>query len=67
MPPRHYDPEKIDLTRRDFYIYEAEALALAPAFFAIEVGVFPMNMSATDEGGADDSVTAKLKLPAVKV
>ncbi len=30
MPPR-YDPEKIDLTRRDFYIYEAEALALAPA------------------------------------
>ncbi len=28
MPPRHYDPEKIDLTRRDFYIYEAEALAL---------------------------------------
>jgi len=28
---RRYDPEKIDLTRRDFYIYEAEALALAPA------------------------------------
>ena len=30
MPPRH-DPEQVDRTRRDFYIYEAEALAIAPA------------------------------------
>lgn len=26
-----HDPERIDLVRRDFYIYEAESLALAPA------------------------------------
>lgn len=37
--PRHrrYDPEQVDRTRRDFYIYESEALALAPAGSANDI------------------------------
>lgn len=31
MKKMRHDPERIDLVRRDFYIYEAESLALAPA------------------------------------
>ena len=36
MPQRH-NPERVDRTRRDFYIYEAEALALAPAGSANDI------------------------------
>ena len=32
-----HDPERVDRTRRDFYIYEAEALALAPAGSANDI------------------------------
>jgi hypothetical protein len=37
MSPQHYDPEHVDRKRRDFYIYEAEALALAPAASANDI------------------------------
>ena len=35
MPPHNF--EQVDRTRRDFYIYEAEALAIAPAGSANDI------------------------------